>query len=140
MNKSFPQCQKTLYMNFGSYYDSIHSNLNIEIKHLEYIINKIKQNILVFMHKLSKIKNTETLLKIYYSSVHSLINYGNITWARAYNNHLSKLQTGLVNKNKFIPKNNPLNFDQLFSYNSLLYHYDLLKDKSQVSDSINRKK
>ena len=54
---------------------------------------------------------------------HSRLNYGNIAWGGAYNNYLSLLQRlqnrllKIVNKNKFIVHNNPLNLDQLFVYN-----------------------
>ena len=35
---------------------------------------------------------TETLKMIYFAYFHSVINYGNIAWGKAYSNYLSLLQ------------------------------------------------
>ena len=77
------------------------------------------------MFKLSKIMNSSTLKLIYYAFFHSLINYGIIAWGGAYSNYLGLLQRlqnrllKIINKNKFIVDNNPLNFNNCL----LLTHY-----------------
>ena len=85
----------------------------------------------------------ETLKMIYYAYFHSLINYGNIAWGGAYSNYLSLLQTlqtrllKIINKNTF-SQNNPLNLEQLFNYNCLLFYYDKLTEEFSKSAKITR--
>ena len=45
----------------------------------------------------------------------------------------------IINKNKFYSEN-PLNLEQLYTFNSLLFHYEVLKEKFQKSKSITRYK
>ena len=121
------------------------SNLKWD-KHIEYILNKTKY-LPFLMHKLSKIMNIETLRLIYYAFFHSLINYGIVSWGGgAYSNYLGLLQNlrnrllKIINKNKFIASENPLNLEQLFTFNSLMYHYESLQQKFITSTSVTRKK
>ena len=64
----------------------------------------------------------------------------------AYSNYLGLLQNlqnrllKIINKNKFIASENPLNLEQLFTFNSLMYHYESLKQKFITSTSVTRKK
>ena len=56
---------------------------------------------------------------------------------------LQRLQNRLlkiINKNKFVANDNPLNLKQLFTFNSLMYHYETLQKKFITSTSITRKK
>ena len=87
-------------------------------KHIKYIINKTKYLIYIFA-KIKSILDTKTLLAIYYAFFHSLINYGIITWVRAYNNNITLLQKIQTRILKLISKNHcliniPLNVNQLF--------------------------
>ena len=90
--------------------------------------------------------DSKTLMTIYYAFLHSLINYGIIAWGGAYINNLTllqKIQTRLlklVSKNNFLA-NIPLNVNQLFTLESLVYHYDDLSaiykaSKSRLEKSI----
>ena len=73
---------------------------------------------------------THTLRMIYYALFHSIISYGIIAWGEAYSNSknlLTKLQIRLfkiINKNKFAVVKNPMSIDQMFTYESLSYHYE----------------
>ena len=75
---------------------------------------------------------TDTLRMIYYVLFHSIISYGIIAWRGKYSNSkslLNRLQIRLlkiINKNKFALVKNPMSLDQIFSYESLTYHYEKL--------------
>ena len=101
-------------------------------EHMEYIYNKTKYLIFIF-YKLAKLMTTDTLRMIYYALFHSIISYGIIAWGGAYSNSkslLNRLQIRLLkitNKNKFTLIKNPMSLDQIFSYESLTYHYEKLQ-------------
>ena len=117
----------------------------IREEHVQYIINKTKYLIFIFC-KFSKIMLADALRMIYYALFHSIINYGIIAWGCVYSTNqymLQKLQyklLKLVNKNKLIIDKNPLNLEQLFAYESLIFHYKELTDKYLSSNSITRNK
>ena len=96
-------------------------------KHIEYIYNKTKYFIFIFYIKLM---STDTRRMIYYALFQSIIASGIIAWGAAYSNSknlLNRLQTRLlkiINKNKFTLDKNPLSIDQIFTYQSLSYHYE----------------
>ena len=84
-------------------------------------------------------------MTIYYAFFLSLINYGFIAWGGAYNNNLTLLQKIQTRILKFINKNNflaniPLNVNQLFTLEALVYHYEDLSAIYKVSKSKTRKK
>ena len=70
----------------------------------------------------------------YYAFLHRLINYGVIAWGVAYKNKLNLLQQlqtrllNIANKNIFNEHKIPLNVTQLFTLESLIYHYLTLRD------------
>lgn len=86
----------------------------------------------------------ETLRMIYYAFFQSIINYGIIAWGGAYNNNRNLLQImqnkilKIINKYQFSINNNPLNLEQLYTFESLIYHYDSLRDKFLESESRTR--
>ena len=101
-------------------------------EHIEYIYNKTKYLIFIF-YKLSQLMSTDTLRMIYYALFHSIISYGIIAWRGTYSNSknlLNRLQIRLlkiINKNKFSVDKNPMSIDQIFTYESLSYHYEDLQ-------------
>ena len=111
-------------------------------KHIEYIMNRTKYLIYIF-EKTEKYMDTKTLMTIY-AFFHSLINYGIMAWGRANNNNvtlLQKIQTRIL---KLISKNNylaniPLNINQLFTLEALVYHYKDLAEIYKTSKSKTRK-
>ena len=88
----------------------------------------------------------DTLRMIYYALFHSIISYGIIAWGGAYSiskNLLIKLQIRflkITNKNKFAVDKNPMSIDQIFTYESLSYHYEDLQTTYINSNSNTRKK
>ena len=89
---------------------------------------------------------TDTLRLIYYALFYSIISHGIIAWGSAYSNSkslLNRLQIRLlkiINKNKFTLFKNPMSLDQIFSYESLTYHYEKLQLAFINSNSTTRKK
>ena len=89
---------------------------------------------------------TENLRMIYYALFHSISSYGIIAWGSAYEGRTKSLQSlqnrllKLVNKNNFIYDKNPLNIEQTFTLESLLYHYKELEDKYIETDKVTRNK
>lgn len=120
-NKLSLNIQKTVYITFGSYYNSVPENVEIRIYdrilervqsykylgviidfnmkwsyHINYIVNKTKYLIFLF-HKLSKIMSSKTMIMVYYALFHGVMNYGIIAWGSACTTTLSPLQN-LQNK------------------------------------------
>ena len=46
----------------------------------------------------------------------------------------------IINKNKFVVEKNPMNIDQIFTYESLSYHYEDLQTTYINSNNNTRKK
>ena len=109
------------------------------------IYNKSKYLIFIF-YKLTKILSQQNLRMLYYALFHSIMSYGIIAWGEAYMNITRTLQTlqyrilKIINKTNFLKEKQPLNLNQQFLYESLLYYYEDLKDKFIKSNSISRKK
>lgn len=169
LNKLTLNIQKTAYITFGCYSDSLPQQIEIKIdsenlnrvretkylgiifdenvkwnKHIEYLISKTKYLIFIFS-KITTFMDINTLKIIYYAFFHSLISYGIIAWGGAYTNKLQLLQTvqtrilKIINKNTF-QKINPLNLKQLFASESLRHNYNSLKDQYVKSTSRTRHK
>ena len=170
INKLSLNVDKTVCMKFGSYVNSVPSNFDILIngcklkrvkqckylgivfdyrmtweEHIKYLINKTKYLVFIF-REFSEIMLTDTLRTIYYALFHSIINYGIIAWGGVYSINQYMLQRvqnkilKLVNKNKLIIDKNPLNLEQLFAYESLIFHYEELSDRFIRSSSTTRNK
>ena len=59
-------------------------------KHIQLIENKVSKNVGV-LHKPSTLINSKCLRSIYFSFIHSYINYANIAWASTNKTNLKKL-------------------------------------------------
>lgn len=169
LNKLTLNINKSVFITFGNYSDSVPRIIDIKInnvslervtytkylgiifdtnmrwsEHIEYLINKNKYLIFIFS-KISKFMDINTLKMIYYALFNSNINYGIIAWGGAYQNNLVLLQSiqtrilKIINKNTF-QRIGPLNLQQLFKYNCITYHYKNLTDKFINSTSITRNK
>ena len=86
---------------------TISSNLSWN-HHIHLIINKIRPG-LASLHKLKNTVKSKTLLQIYFSLIHSHLNYGILIWGDAPHTHTTKL----LKLQKKILKNN---FEQRSSY------------------------
>lgn len=111
LNKLSLNVNKTVYISFGNYKDSVPINIEIKINdkklkrveecrylgihfdfslkwdvHIQYIINKTKYLVYIF-YKLNKIMLTKILMMIYYAFFSSIINYDIIAWGGAYQNN-----------------------------------------------------
>ena len=76
---------------------------------------------------------------------HSIISYGIIACGGVYKTTLTLLQNIQIKILKVITKNhfsleNPLNIKQIFALESIMFHYDKLKQMSSMSESITRNK
>ena len=87
---------------------------------------------------------TDTLRMIYYALFYSIISYGIIAWEGTYSksllNRLHIKLLKIINKNKFTLDKIPMSIDQIFSYESLSYHYEELQSAFINSNSTTRKK
>ena len=108
-------------------YLGIHFDYNMTSdKHIEYVYSKTKYLIFV-LSKIKKIMDTNTLMTMYYAFFHSYINYGIIAWRGAYITRLDLLQRTqdrllkIIYKNKFYNIRIPLNLNQSFILESLVY-------------------
>lgn len=169
-NKLSLNISKTVFITFGAYTDSVPKNFEIKIKnqklvrvesckylgiifdcnmkwceHIEHIVNKTKYLVFIF-RKLANIMQKETLITLYYAFFQSIINYGIIAWGGAYATALNMLQSlqnkilKIIFKNRQEIENYPLNIEQLFTLESLKFHYAVLKDLFVNSTSVTRNK
>ena len=170
LNKLSLNIQKTKFITFGNYRDSVPINVNINIQnqqitrtecykylglifdfnmkwdsHIKYLINRTKYLIFI-LAKLRKIMDTNTLMIIYYSFFHTVINYGIIAWGGACTTEIKIIQQiqnkllKIIAKNKFQVHNTPLKVEQMFTLESLCYHYNNLKDAFLTIKRNTRKK
>lgn len=170
VNRLSLNVDKTVCMTFGSYVDSVPAQTCIKIhdkiitrvenfkylgivfdynskwdSHIQYLVKKTKYLVYIF-YKISKSMSTETLRMIYYAFFQGIVSYGIIVWGGAYRNNrdlLQKIQKKIlriVNKNNFVVRDNPLNLEQLFSFEALRLHYHDLKRQFLKSESITRNK
>lgn len=158
---------KTVYITFGCYKNSLPNHLDISIgghsinrvystkylgvifdsclnwkEHVDLMHKKLRYLLFVF-YKLKKIMSFKSILTIYYGLFHSVISYGIISWGGAYSNVLRsivKLQKTLINlicKNQ-PNKTRPRTIDKLFQQESLLYHYKVLTNRYSLITSYTR--
>lgn len=170
LNKLSLNVDKTVYITFGNYCNSVPQDFNLFINgskllrvekckylgividyrlrwdhHIEFIVSKTKYLTFLF-RKMSKVMSTDTLRMIYYAFFHSIVNYGILAWGGGYSrnkNSLQRLQTrllGIVNKNQFLTANTTFNLDQLYAFESLNFHYNKLRETYSKSISITRNK
>lgn len=170
LNKLSLNLNKTTYITFGNYKDSVPYDIELKlgdtiikrqqtVKYLgvifdfnmrwnEHILSTIKRTryLIYVLAKLRKTMNYNALLIIYYALFQSIAGYGIIAWGGAYSNLLDLIQgvqdkiLKLIRKNKFINENPPLNFLKQFQYQSLCFHYKELSRMFVESKSITRYK
>ena len=61
-------------------------------EHIKYLENKIAKNI-GLMYRAKPFLDKESLLALYYSYIHSYLNYANLTWGSTYLANLKKLRS-----------------------------------------------
>ena len=61
----------------------------LEIEHIKYLENKIAKNI-GLMYRAKPFLDKESLLALYYSYIHSYLNYANLAWGSTYLTNLKK--------------------------------------------------
>ena len=111
-------------------------------QHIQHIISKTKYPIFIFA-KLKNYMGTKSLMIMYYAFFHSHINYGIISWGGVYKNNMNLLQNiqsrilKIIQRNSFV-SNIPLNIRQVFTLESLVYHYSDLKEIYEKSTSVTR--
>ena len=168
-NKLLLNIDKTVYITFGIYRNSVPNNIHIRIDnkilkraehckylgvnidfnirwniYIDYIINKTKYLLFVFS-KFARFLQIDKLMMLYYALFHSIATYGILAWGGAYNNslsHLQRLQNRLLkiaSKNTFQLNNYPLNLEQTFVHQAIVYHYANLRD-IRKNRNTNRKK
>ena len=169
-NKLSLNIDKTVYITFGIYRDSVPDNIHITIDnrilkrvehckylginidfnmkwniHIDYIINKTKYLLFVFS-KFARFLQIDTLMMLYFALFHSVATYGILAWGGAYNNNLSRLQRlqnrllKIASKNTFQLNNYPLNLEQTFAHEAIVYHYADLRDIRKNRKTNTRKK
>lgn len=137
LNKLSLNVDKTVYMAFGNYRDSVPMQTNVAIRgkqltrvdsckylgiifyynmrwdyHIQHVVKKTKYLVYIF-YKISKFMSTEIMRMIYYAFFHSIVSYGILIWGGVYNNNrillenLQKRILKIVNKNNFIVQDNP---------------------------------
>lgn len=170
LNKLTLNIDKTVFVTFGNYCDSVPDRFQViidnkEVKrvesckylglsldyrlnwsiHINNIVNKTKYLVFIF-YKLSKIMQQKTLMIVYYSLFHSILSYGIIAWGGAYPTQkilLQRLQNKIlkiINKNKFSLEKRPCNIDQQYALEAVLYHYEALSNMYSESSSQTRNK
>ena len=77
---------------------------------------------------------TKDLMSIYYALFNSIVSYGILAWGGSYKNSIRQLVNlqsrilRIIHKNNFELLNYPLNINQLFLYESLIYHFSDLQN------------
>ena len=91
--------------------------------HIKYIENKIAENI-GLLFKAKSFLNKQSLLSLYYSYIHSYINYANVTWGSTYKTNLKKLSSQQKHEMRIIcNKGKSEHTKQLFQSNKITSVY-----------------
>ena len=164
VNRLSLNIEKTVFVTYGAYKNSIPNNIDIQIgthnltrvDHCKYlgvtfdcflkwdyqIVSTVKRTryLLFVLKKMSSYTHTNVLRVIYFALFQNLAFYGIIAWGGAYNNvlkPLANLQNRLL---KTIKANNMLNLKQAFILEAIVHNYDELKYKFLASESKTRGK
>ena len=87
-------------------------------EHLILTENKIAKNVGV-IYKAKPYLNKDSLLALYFSSIHSCINYANLVWGSTHRSNLQKINSQQVNKQSTVIRTGftiPKNFLSLVKY------------------------
>ena len=110
-------------------------------EHVKLTENKIAKNIDT-LHKARPYLDKRALLCLYYSHIHSFLNYANTAWCSTNRKYLKKLQSQqkhairIFHENKFahtrehFKENNILNIYQLNIFNNLLFLHRVKNGKA----------
>ena len=163
LNQLSINVDKTIYMTFGPYCDSVPDNLNILIgnvknkrvvlckylgvlidfkvrweDHTDNLVNKTNYLIYVF-YRSRKIMSKRHMLMFYYALFHSQISYGTLAWGGAYSGVLERIQNAQNEVIKLLNTDNILHIE-IYKIESLLVHYEELSKRFIKSSSITRNK
>lgn len=158
LNKLSLNVNKTVYITYGNYCDSVPEDINIKIGgnsinrveshkylglhfdynmkwniHIDSIVKRTRYLIFVFA-KIKSIMDRKTLMMIYHAFFQGLVNYGIIAWGGSYNNCMYSIQgvqkklLKIINRKHFETQNSPLTVRQLFQIEAITYHYGKLRD------------
>lgn len=153
INKLTLNLNKTVYITFGNYYDSVPKITCIKInditisrvsnckylgiildqrmkwqEHIKSLVNKTKYLIFIFA------KLTELLS---YKSLNSLVTYRILAWGSAYDTTIKKIENVQAKILKIISKNHnnlPLNIVQNYVLNFILQNYNVLFPNNEESN------
>ena len=169
LNQLSVNVNKTTFMTFGIYKNSVPKNISIKLNnsnikrvvstkylgitfdfymkwktHIKLILKKSRY-LLYFIKKLSKTMSSKVLLIIYYALFYSNISYGIAAWGGAYANVIDSLQNLQDRILKVVIKDNntvlrPLNLYKSFKLHSLLLYYQEYKNRYENSNRLMRKK
>jgi hypothetical protein len=153
MNQLSMNADKTTFITFGCYLDSVPNELEILINntkikrvhhckylgivldgcmkwdcHIRELIKKVKYFIFVF-YKLSLVMNKKNMKIIYHALIESVINYGITAWGGAYSNTLNSLVSIQNKLLKKIGEDSILNVGKCFIVNSILTNYEECRKK-----------
>jgi hypothetical protein len=149
-NKLSLNLEKTVFMTFGCYYDSVPDDINISIRgrqlkrveshsylgvlidynlrweqHINKLVNKTKYLIFVF-GRLRDVVDLATLRMMYFALSINNVNYGILAWGGAYDRSflkLQKVQNKLLKMLKLTDNVNFLNIIRVFGLESLASNY-----------------
>ena len=93
-------------------------------EHLKLIENKVSKN-LGILFKAKHILNSESLKSLYFSFIHSYLNYGNIAWASTTKTKLKKLASKQELAVKTISANQTIDIDQKMKKLNILNLYKI---------------
>ena len=95
-------------------------------EHIKYLENKIAKNI-GLMYRAKPFLDKESLLALYYSYIHSYLNYANLAWGSTYLTNLKKLRDQQKHAIRIVHKKTKFeHIKELFKSANLLIYINLI--------------